>query len=863
MNIFHKIALQGLKKNRTRTLVTIIGVLLSSVMITGVTTFGASLLDYMTRGAIQKYGDWNVAFFGVNQSFLQERLQDDETVDTVSFDNIGYALSEETDNPEKPYLFLAGFTQETFDALPVTLMSGRLPENSREVIISAKAVSEDGISYGAGDTITVSVGTRLKNGKELTQAEPYSADEEIFVPREEKTYTVVGTTRTPVFETADSPGYTLITRSDTSGSTANMSLFVTLKNPRQVFSYAKHFSNGCAYILNYDLLRIMGISDQPSDKVFLAFLYSFGGIVMAIIMVGSIFLIYNSFHISLSERIREIGILASVGATSKQLRNSVLFEGFCIGIIGIPIGTFMGLALIRFVLSVVSANFASILYAGVPLTIKLSAPAIVCAVAGSFATILISAWLPAKKAVRIPVMECIRQTNEIKTDARTMKISERKQRLCGLEGVLALKNFKRNRKRYRSIVLSLILSIVLFVSTNALIGSLQQTADEFRIVSDYDIGFSIQNMDDYNLLRLYNKLKSVSYIRSSSCRSAVRYSCTVSASQLSDAYWQAVGERSPEETVTIPMEIHFFNDEFYQNLVQKLGLSREEYTGENEKFIAVAKINDESNEVKGPADCPNVFQATSVDAAITLRTTAGPDAAPQQNINLTMLEFIPPDIPPMIDASEKSLPPYTFEILAPWSLKERLAPSALPIDEKIKGLCFDSEKPAQSIKEMREILTDEGINSSYLLVNCMEAYEQSKNYIFIANVFAYVFITLISLIAVANVFNTISTNIRLRRRELAMLRSVGMSDREFNKMMRFECALYGTKALAAGIPLSLIVSALIVKTTMTDETSFTLPWGSVGISALSVFLIIFVTMMYAVNKIKKENIIDALRDEMT
>ena len=215
MNIFHKIALQGLKKNRTRTLVTIIGVLLSSVMITGVTTFGASLLDYMTRGAIQKYGDWNVAFFGVNQSFLQERLQDDETVDTVSFNNIGYALPEDTDNPEKPYLFLAGFTQETFDALPITLMSGRLPEHSREVIISAKAVSEGGISYGVGDTITVSVGNRLKNGKELTQAEPYSADEEIFVPQEEKTYTVVGTTRTPVFETADSPGYTLITRSDT------------------------------------------------------------------------------------------------------------------------------------------------------------------------------------------------------------------------------------------------------------------------------------------------------------------------------------------------------------------------------------------------------------------------------------------------------------------------------------------------------------------------------------------------------------------------------------------------------------------------------------------------------------------------
>lgn len=863
MNIFHKIALQGLKKNRTRTLVTIIGVLLSSVMITGVITFGVSLLDYMTRGAMQKYGGWNVAFLNVNQSFAQERMQDEETAGTVSFDNVGYIMPGGAGNPDKPYLFIAGFTQETFDALPITLMSGRLPENSGEVIISAKAAREGGISYSTGDTITADVGSRLKGGEELTQADSYSAGEESFVPREEKTYTVVGTMRTPVFETDDSPGYTMITKSDASVGTEQMTLFVTLKNPRRTFSYAEHTGEGCAYILNYDLLRIMGISDRPADKVFLMFLYSFGGIVIAIIMVGSIFLIYNSFHISLSERIREIGVLASVGATAKQLRNSVLFEGFCIGIIGIPAGTLMGLGVIRLVLSVVSANFVSILYTGVPMTMKLSAPAIVCAVAVSFATILISAWLPAKKAVRLPVMECIRQTNEIKTDAKTMKISGRKQRLYGLEGVLALKNFKRMRKRYCSIVLSLILSVVLFVSTNALIGSLQHTADEFRIVSDFDIGFSTQNMGDDELLRLYDKLKSVSYIQNSSCRWAVRYTCTVPADQLSDAYWEAVGEHSPEETVSIPIEVHFYNDEFYQNLIQTLGLTTEEYNGESGKFAAVAKINDDSDEVKGPADCPDVFQNTSVDAAITLQMTDSPEAAPTQNVSLTILEFVPPDIPPMTDISEEDLLPYTFTIFAPWSAKEQLAPSALPVDEKIKGLCFDSENPGQSVNEMQKILTDEGITSSYLLLNCAEAYEQYQNYIFIANVFAYVFIALISLIAIANVFNTISTNIRLRKRELAMLRSVGMTDREFNKMMRFECALYGLKALAVGIPLSLVVSALIVRTMMTDETALILPWGSVGISILSVFLVIFVSMMYAVNKIRKENIIDALRDEMT
>jgi len=178
-------------------------------------------------------------------------------------------------------------------------------------------------------------------------------------------------------------------------------------------------------------------------------------------------------------------------------------------------------------------------------------------------------------------------------------------------------------------------------------------------------------------------------------------------------------------------------------------------------------------------------------------------------------------------------------------------------------MCFEAENASQAVEEMRRVVIDEGISYSYTLINSSEAFEQYRNYLFIANVFAWLFIALISLIAAANVFNTISTNIKLRRRELAMLRSVGMSDKDFNKMMRFECALYGIKALAIGIPLSLLASVLIVKTMSTDDTAFILPWTGIGISVLSVFLVIFVTMMYAVSKIRKENIIDALRDEMT
>ena len=132
----------------------------------------------------------------------------------------------------------------------------------------------------------------------------------------------------------------------------------------------------------------------------------------------------------------------------------------------------------------------------------------------------------------------------------------------------------------------------------------------------------------------------------------------------------------------------------------------------------------------------------------------------------------------------------------------------------------------------------------------------------IVNIFAYGFIILISLIAATNVFNTISTSISLRRREFAMLRSVGMTEKGINKMMNYECILYGAKALLLGLPTSCLISFILYKIVSKGMMiSFKLPWLAMGIATLSVFLVVFATMIYAMHKIKKENPIDALKNE--
>ena len=856
MNIFNKVTLQSLKKSRTRTIVTIIGVVLSAAMITAVATFAVSLQNYLINSSAVKYGSWHVEFLDVDSAFLQERSHDKGVRDTATIENIGYAALNDGKNPDKPYLFVTGFNEKAFKDLPIKMISGRLPQNSGEVLIPVHLSANGGVNYAVGDTLSLAVGDRVNGSGKLTQHTPYNPEDgsEAVVPKAEKIYTVVGICERPSFEEAAAPGYTLITASDPADQADSFNVFVTLDNPREVQSYAKDKAGGYNTILNDYVLRFMGLSD---DTLFNTLLYSVGSILVLLIMLGSVFLIYNAFNISLNERTRQFGILASVGATSKQLRNSVLFEGLCIGVVGIPIGLAVGIGSITLVISVIAGNFRNILLTDVPLTLTISVPALIASAVISMITILISAYIPARKAAKRPVLESIRQTNEVKIDSKAVKTSDFAQRVYGLEGMLALKNFKRNKKRYRSIVLSLTLSVVLFVSANAFGESLKQAAKQSVVDSDYDICFTTQNMDESQLFRLYDKLKAVEGVYESSYQAVSTYSCTARASDFSERYREALGLASPDETVALPMDIQFVEDSVYLDFIKDLGLSAEEYTGQNAKMTAVAKAKGDS-EQSGKRSLYNMGDNTSMDFTVVPGAVDGTAQDQGKTVSLTFVDTIPVDGIPRQSAQVKSA---TFMIVAPYQLKSNFEPGS----DAVTGLTFRSDNAAQSVAEMKTVIQSEGITANYSLYNANEIFEQNRNIVFVVDVFTYVFVFMISLIATANVFNTISTNIKLRRREFAMLRSVGMSDRDFSKMMNFECAFFGMKTLLFGVPIAVLLSWLIYRGMDAGgaKIGFIFPWASLIISVIGVFFLVFITMLYATRSIKKENIIDALRDDMT
>lgn len=858
MNIFHKTALQGLKKSRTRTLVTIIGVILSAAMITGVASFGISLLGYMIEGSYNKYGRWHAAFLDVPASFMQERARDKEVTAVASFQNIGYAVLEGCSNPDKPYVFIAGYNDNTLKTLPVNMLSGRLPENSSEIVVSGSVAANGGVKLPIGETVSFSVGSRMGAGRKLNQHDPYTYEDETLTSQTEKTYTVVGICQRPRFEEISAPGYTLITKAEETFLEDSFSLLVTLKDPFSSRSYASKAAQGHACIFNEDVLRFMGVSD---DDLFNMLLYAVGGIVVIIIMTGSILLIYNAFNISLNERTHQFGILLSVGATERQLRGSVLFEGLCIGAAGIPLGILVGLGSIRLVIAVVARNFENIMYDSVPLTLTISIPVIAAAAVVSLITILISAYIPARRAAAVPVMECIRQTNEIKVSAKNIRTSSFWKRILGLEGMLALKNFKRNKRRSRSIMLSLILSVVLFISANSFVLDLKQLSERAVVFTTYDVGFATQDMDDAEMLPLYDQMKTVTGVYESSYQALLPYACTVDAASLADELKEYMGLHSVGDSARLSMDILFLEDGAYLDIIHELGLHAEEYIGADAKLVACAKAEKNIQRELEPDEFDDMFTTDSMEFSVTPESDGKPQDGQALDVTITFADFIPPDSLPRIKVPESK--PYIFTVVAPYSLKETFEASGGVTE--IKGITFRTKKPSRTVSEIESIIQGRGTDAEWNLYNVSSMLEENSNMIFIANVFAYTFIILMSMIAAANVFNTISTNIRLRRRELAMLRSVGISERGFQRMMNFECALYGMRALLFGLPLSLAVSWLIYMGLNAGEEvkiDFQLPWPAIGISIFSVLFIVFITMLYSVSRIKKENIIDALRDDM-
>lgn len=906
MNVFNKVTLESLKKNRTRTVVTIIGIMLSAAMICASTTFVSSMQNFVLRCEIYSSGDWHGAVYDAAYKDYED-IRDSDRVSSAAYAQVlGYAKIDSA-NERKPYLYVLGgdVASGYFKTMPVHLILGTLPKDSTEIILPEHLTSNGKVNYKLGDTVTLDVGDRTLDGRRLGQDTPvYTYDSETQVDvmsgerlknTEPRTYTVVGIYERPTFEDYSAPGYTALTAADTkSADQAPIHCYFKLHKPAGVYDFMKEMGYTQEYRYAYNTKVLLYSGTAPFDSFLTAF-YSLAAIIIALIVFGSVSLIYNAFSISVSERTRQFGLLSSVGATRKQLLRMVLFEALAVSIVGIPLGILVGIGGIGITLLLIGDKFFSIVRVDIPMRLCVSWQAVVIAAVIALVTVLISAWIPSKRATRVSAVEAIRQSMDIKVSGRPVRTSKLAYKLFGLPGVLAGKHYKRNRKKYRTTVVSLFMSIVLFVSAAAFTDYMMESAegglasDQFDLIyaAESDASFAMTPDALLELLFSDQNVTGGTYTKKQFLQGDIsrEYVTAMFADRFSN-FGMESEDRAPKE-LGISGYLYFVADAEFNRLLEKYNLKEADYY-DRDKPLGIALDR-------------NIELDRRLEKYVTLDTLKGDgcvieglyyveidgyyrkDSRIDENGNKVVLYQNRDNENDIIELpyeesfakytlrSEKTIEeapffvsrstPVAINMIYPYSMLESVVPEAALNQFRNTEYFLTSSNHTASFENLATVLTENGLSSRQLFDYAANA-ETNRNVVTIIRVFAYGFIVLISLIAAANVFNTISTNISLRRREFAMLKSVGMTQEGFRRMMNCECLLYGSKALLLGLPVSCGITYLIYRAVTTAyETSFHLPWAAIGIAVLSVFLVVFATMMYAMRKVKKDNPIDALKNE--
>lgn len=821
-------------------MVTVVGIVLSVAMLSAVASMFFSARTSFIRYEKQKAGDYHDVFYHVPAEDLQIFRWNRKVESAYPVKEVGYAILEGGSNEYKPYLYVEALGAKAMDHMGIRLVEGRLPKSENEILLSSHIATNGGVTYKVGDTITLEVGQRQAEGAQLRQQNPYQPEQtETLEHTEKKIYQVVGVMErlATTIDEYEAPGYTcftLLTEEVTAGNadvyvrytkeglqdyeTVSAGLLGISKEALQQGEEGKY-----AYASNSYLIQIESgiLSDGTMRSLATA-----GIFVILIIIFTSVFCIKNSFDISISEKTRQYGMLRSIGATKKQIRKNVYYEATILGFLGIPAGLFFGNLAAYLLLQITNRLLAGDL--NVTLYYDFSWLAILFGFLLGFATVYLSAGKGAKKAAKITPMQAITNSSEIRIAKGKMHAPKWVCTLFGIGGEISYKNLKRSKKKYRTTVISIIVCVATFIATASFVDLAFDTVRWELKISDYNLQISwskkVDGKERVRQIRAIPGVKDSSWI----AYNEVPVKQVAYSKEYLELYPEAPTWNAEDATINLCV----VDEETFCKYVEKLNLSYEKVKKEGillnqvHEYVSIDQGKD-YREVEIPM---YAYQAGDQVggipiAALTKETFLGLDA---------------------YQSCAKLVVNRTY-----YDKGEEYLHESLYLD------CEDATKVQEQAEEICK--GDETVSMN----NQEESVKSMESFYTLLAIFLYGFIVVIALIGVTSIFNTITTNMELRRREFAMLKSVGMTKREFNRMIRLESFFYGSKSLLIGLPIGCLLSYVIYRLLAagTMDVGFRLPVKPILISIVCVFALILAIMEYSIRKIRRQNLIETIRNE--
>lgn len=847
MSILNRLTIKNLRLNKKRTIVTIIGIILSTALMVGIGLLFSSFQDLMIRDTIGYSGKYETKYNDVDLIKLNNIKDKDFTYfyeKPIGFSKI------ESSNEYKPYMYITSVNKEYFDELK--LIEGSFPKNENEAVISNHVITNGGLNYKVGDIVTFKYGKRNIEGNG-TLANSEFVDGEFLTNEGTHTYKIVGIVERSNFENYSACGYTAFTL-DVNNDKGSVNLYVMFNKNKKIIKQSEELAKRLNYDndINYNstLLALYGESTYGNVMTTMV---SMMMIMLALVSIGCIIVIYNSFAISVMERKKEFGLLSSIGATKRQLSHTVFFEAVFVGVIGIILGilgAYIGIGCVILIINNLISDMLEYKLHLVTNPLFIIIPVI-------FMIIVIgaSAFIPSRRASKVSPIEAIRQNDDIKINKKKIRTSKLVNKLFGIEGEIALKNIKRNKKKYRVTVVSLFISIVLFISFSSYMNYTLNTASSVMGEVPYDYQISYFGDDPNNDKEALDKINEI--VKSSDVKEYVSYSVSnlsiignyTYSDEYLDFYKSAYGENGIKALNNLKYQyisIYILDDNSYNKYKKLIGIDNDSVILLN-KFKGVSYGNNKRVNYNIP-----VINNGNINIKIcNFDNDEDVDTTKYCNNNIDNI-FV----------TNKS-----FDLIEEFSYMDDFK---LIVNKKL----YDSISDSSTHYTQFNIISDNTNNidkltkeldkySNVNYTNIKEAMKQANNLILVVKILMYGFISLVTLIGVTSVFNTISTSMALRKREFAVLRSIGLTNRGFNKILFFESLFFGMKSLIFAIPVSIGITVLIhyALADMVSISTIIIPWKYIIISIVSVFVIVLLTMMYSTSKIKKHNIIEQIREE--
>ncbi|MGN1270174.1 MAG: ABC transporter permease [Clostridia bacterium] len=870
MNLLNKLTIKNLKLNKKRTIVTIIGIILSVALITAVASIYSSGIASLIEFETYEKGNFHYAFYDVPSSELGTFENNRKIEELYLTKHMGYAKLEESKNENKPYAHIMAFTQKALKNLSVQLIDGKLPQNENEIVIPSHLRTNGRVILNVGDKITLNVGTRVSDGEELNQNNPfYTENKEEIINTTQKTYRIVGIIERPATNIEDyyAPGYTFITYLNEENISGNIDIYTRytkegLKeqykitanilgineelfekaNNEQLFSedeldeYRQEISKA-KYNINVNTYLIY-LETNPLEISATASLGVVAFIVCLIIVFTSVFCIKNSFDISITEKTKQYGMLRSVGATKKQIRKNVFYEAFILGIIGIPLGILLGI-IASYILIIISNIFLENMMGNLKLKFVLSWIAVLFSIILGIITIYLSAIRSAKRASKISPIDSIRNSANIKIKPKKLKSPKIINSLFGIGGNISYKNLKRNKKKYRTTVISIIISVSIFIALSSFV-DLAFLAVRSEIEStDFNISlYTSPGVDN----TFYNKVIDTTKLENIEEYSILRQTgYEIKNPKYSQEYENKTNDK---EMLNGYINIYSVGENSFKNFVKKLGLNYESV--KDKAFLIDNQRFGEYNKEKNKVVYSNIREfAYNKGEKLLGKATSGDDQVFEIEI-----AYVTEEKPFGLSYIDD-----TMLIISDELFNEKFVNGN---NERDVHVYYKSSNPDKLQDDIEEYLKEYDISIN----NMNENVKMQENLFTLVAIFLYGFIIVISLIGVTNIFNTITTNMQLRKQEFAMLKSVGMTKKEFSRMIRLESIFMGLKSLIFGLPIGIALSYLIYHFLAKDSgIAYPIPFGAIIIAVVTVFILITCIMKYSMNKINKQNTIETIRNE--